>query len=371
NVCLIESCQVLITVSIQARCTLDDKWIPCETSVPGTKAILDCQNGYRPENNLLFAQGNTVTCNMNGQWEPEPMRCVLACGSVPPDVKSTVIGGVRPNITEFPWHASLYRDEPDKGKKYFCGASVIRDRFLITAAHCVFDENIGQLYNASKIYVVVGNLFRDYDYLYHNRTFVKYNQVKHIYIAHNYLGLIGNYLWDIAILELVRPFKLTTWLVPICIDTANDKSAVEVGSYGKVAGFGRTAHGETSAILQALTVPIISFSQCISASQNASTRQFITNDKLCAGYRNGSSVCDGDSGGGLVVKTNNTWYLRGIVSVSLGTIQDGGIAHCDNNLYTLYTEVSRHVPWIQQVISNVERDQRLTLCSNESYTRCS
>ncbi|XP_011705943.1 PREDICTED: uncharacterized protein LOC105461159, partial [Wasmannia auropunctata] len=369
--CIAIGCKVLTTVSIQARCTYNDQWISCKTSVPGTKAILDCQNGYRPENNLLFVQGNTVTCNMNGEWEPELIRCVSACGTLPPDVKATIVGGVRPNITEFPWHASLYRDEPGKTKKYFCGATIIQKKLLITAAHCVFDENTGQLNDASKIYVLVGNLFRDYDYLYHNRILVKYNQVKHIYIIRNYLGLVGNYLWDIAILELVRPFVLSTWLVPVCINTVSDKSAVEVGSYGKVAGFGRTAHGETSAMLQALIVPVISFSQCISASQNANTRQFITNDKFCAGYRNGSSVCDGDSGGGLVFKTNNTWYLRGIVSVSLGTIQDGGIAHCDNNLYTLYTDVSRHISWIQEVISNVEQDQRHALCSNESYTRCS
>ncbi|XP_011705822.1 PREDICTED: limulus clotting factor C-like, partial [Wasmannia auropunctata] len=369
------NCQVLITAvsAIEARCTYDDKWISCETSktfVPGTKAILDCRNGYHPETNPLSAQGNTVTCNANGEWKPKPMRCVLACGILPPDIKPNIVGGIRPTITEFPWHASLYRDESDKTKKYFCGATIIQERFLITAAHCVFDENTGQLNDASKIYVLVGNLFRDYDYPYHNRILVKYNQVKHIYIARNYLGIVGNYLWDIAILELVRPFVWSTWLIPVCIDTVSDKSAAEVGSYGKVAGFGRTAYGETSAMLQALTVPIIPLIQCISASQDANTRQFITNDKFCAGYRNGSSVCDGDSGGGLVVETNNTWYLRGIVSVSLGTIQVGGIAHCDSNLYTLYTEVSRHIPWIQRVISKVEQDQRHELCSNESYTRC-
>ncbi|XP_011705946.1 PREDICTED: coagulation factor IX-like, partial [Wasmannia auropunctata] len=282
-----------------------------------------------------------------------------------------IVGGYRPNITEFPWHATMYRDAPSGPKKFFCGASIIQENLLITAAHCVFDENTRQLIDASQIYILAGNVFRDYDYPYHNPNLVKRNQVKHIYIVRNYLGLIGNYLWDIAILELVTPFVLSTWLVPVCIDTLSDRSVLEPGSYGKVAGFGRTAFGDSSAVLQTLTVPVISTSQCKSASQNASTEQFITNDKFCAGYTNGSSVCDGDSGGGLVFKTNGLWYLRGIVSVSLGTIRDGGTYHCDNYLYSLYTEVSRHISWVQDVILKIEQSQTHKLCSNESQTRCS
>ncbi|XP_012055337.1 PREDICTED: limulus clotting factor C-like [Atta cephalotes] len=369
-VCTEIRCKALTTASIEARCTYDDEWISCESPVPPrTKAVLECQNSYRPETNLLTGQRKNVRCNANGQWEPEPMRCIPVCGTLPPDVTPTIVGGVRPNITEFPWHATMYRNI-GKSKKFFCGASIIQDNLLITAAHCVYDEINRQPINARSIYILTGNIYRDYDYA-HNPTLVKKNQVKHIYIVRNYLGLIGNYLWDIAILELVRPFILSTWLVPICIDTLSDRSVLEAGSYGKVAGFGRTAFGESSAILQALTVPVIPLSQCRSASQNANTEQFITNDKFCAGYTNGSSVCDGDSGGGLVFKTNRLWYLRGIVSVSLGTIQKDGTAYCDNNLYSLYTEISRHISWIQDVITKIEQNQTHILCSNESQTRCS
>jgi len=84
----------------------------------------------------------------------------------------------------------------------------------------------------------------------------------------------------------------------------------------------------------------------------------------------GSSVCDGDSGGGLVFK-NESWYLRGIVSVSLGVIRNGGTTHCDNNLYSLYTDISRYISWIQDVITKIEQNQTDALCSTESQTRCS
>jgi len=85
----------------------------------------------------------------------------------------------------------------------------------------------------------------------------------------------------------------------------------------------------------------------------------------------GSSVCNGDSGGGLVFKQHELWYLRGIVSVSLGLIQDGGNTHCDNNLYSLYTDISRYISWIQDVITKIEQNQTDALCSTESQTRCS
>jgi len=79
---------------------------------------------------------------------------------------------------------------------------------------------------------------------------------------------------------------LSALLVPVCIDTLSDRSVLVAGTYGKVAGFGRTALGKTSGILQAITVPIVPLSQCKSASSSANEK-FITNDKLCAGYTNG------------------------------------------------------------------------------------
>ncbi|XP_071564591.1 modular serine protease-like isoform X2 [Temnothorax nylanderi] len=346
-VCTAILCKALAAPSIRHECRYDDEWISCKSPVPPrTEVTLSCENSYRPETNqhLLSGQGTNVRCNANGEWEPEPIRCVPVCGTLPLNYQPKVVGGFRPNITEFPWHASMYRDEPGEPKKYFCGASIIQENLLITAAHCVYDENNRQPIDANKIYILAGNLFRDYITPFHDLNLIKRNQVKRIYIARDYLGFIGNYLWDVAVLELVTPFVLSSYLVPACIDTLSYGSVLEPGTYGKVAGFGRTATGESSAVLQALTVPVISVSQCRSASQSVNTEQFITNDKFCAGYTNGSSVSDGDSGGGLVFKTNNLWYLR---------------------------EISRYIPWIQDVMTKIEQNQTHTLCSEQSSTRCS
>ncbi|KAL6262702.1 hypothetical protein P5V15_005494 [Pogonomyrmex californicus] len=367
-VCTEIRCRGLTTASVDAACTTyaEDRWVPCESPVlPGTKATLTCKTSYRRETSLLSRQRSNVKCNTNGQWEPEPITCVPVCGIQPVGLRPTAVHGYQPNITEFPWHASLYRDIPGKSKEYFCGASIIQENLLITAAHCIYDDNARRVRDPSKIYVVTGNIFRDYDNFFHDDRIVKKNRVKSIYYERSYIGLTGNYGSDIAILELVEPFVLTSFLVPVCIDTLN-RNLLEEGTYGKVAGFGRTEAGETSAVLQALIVPYVPLSKCKAESKIADTERYITIDKFCAGYTNGSAVCDGDSGGGLVFQTNNLWYLRGIVSVSLGTIQQGGSSYCDPNTYSLYTQVSSHISWIQDVIVKIEQNRTHLLYSDKT-----
>ena len=115
-----------------------------------------------------------------------------------------------------------------------------------------------------------------------------FTQVKNIYIPCNYLGLRGNYAWNIAILELDKPFVFSTWLVPACLDFSNDQRVLRLGDFGKVVGFGRTARSESSPILQVLNAPYMPYSRCISASQKGGSDYVIhVFDKFCAGYLNG------------------------------------------------------------------------------------
>lgn len=90
---------------------------------------------------------------------------VIVCGISRAIITPLVIGGYQPNTTEFPWHASLYLSvSQDKPKEFFCGASIIQENLLITAAHCIYDEDIRQVIDPKKIYIATGNIFRDYDF---------------------------------------------------------------------------------------------------------------------------------------------------------------------------------------------------------------
>lgn len=61
----------------------------------------------------------------------------------------------------------------------------------------------------------------------------------------------------------------------------------------------------------------------------------------------GSSVCEGDSGGGLCFEKNGIWYLRGIVSVS--PVRNGG---CDYNSYVGFTYISHFRDWVREAYVN-------------------
>ncbi|XP_047371433.1 modular serine protease-like [Vespa velutina] len=358
-------CKSLASASTNAKCTYNGQWTICESPVlPGTVATLNCRNSYREDTIFLSRQRDQVTCNERGQWEPEPLQCIPVCGVVTPNAKPLIVHGGAANISLFPWHATLYETKSlDGPKEFICGATIIKENFLITAAHCVFDETNNRVNDPKRYYIATGNIFRDYDYALHDPRFVKKAKVKSIYVNCNYLGLEGNYAWDIALLEIDVPFVFSALLLPACLD----QSFIESGQ-GVVAGFGRTALGPSSFILQSVTLPYVPLNQCKSVGNTVQSEKFITIDKFCAGYTNGTSVCDGDSGGGLVFQTGNLWFLRGIVSIGLGETLSGGIRSCDSHSYSLYTRISSHISWIQDITFRLETSKPIPSCrSSSSY----
>ena len=53
--------------------------------------------------------------------------------------------------------------------------------------------------------------------------------------------------------------------------------------------------------------------------------------------------CNGDSGGGFVVKSDGKWYLRGVVSSAL---YNNELFMCDTHNYAVFTDVAQFKDWI-------------------------
>lgn len=68
----------------------------------------------------------------------------------------------------------------------------------------------------------------------------------------------------------------------------------------------------------------------------------------------GSSVCNGDSGGGMVFAKPGTsgsktiWRLRGVVSIAVAR---HGQEICDPYHYVLFTDAAQYLDWIKVVMS--------------------
>ena len=67
---------------------------------------------------------------------------------------------------------------------------------------------------------------------------------------------------------------------------------IKSGILGLVAGWGYTlADGEVSATLKSITMPVVNFQQCL--DESADFKLFVTPDKFCGGFLNGTGVCQG------------------------------------------------------------------------------
>lgn len=67
---------------------------------------------------------------------------------------------------------------------------------------------------------------------------------------------------------------------------------------------------------------------------------------FCGGNVNGTSICSGDSGGGLVFERNNKWFIRGIASLAPADIRG-----CDITKFILLTDVVKHFNWIEVTLN--------------------
>ena len=239
--------------------------------------------------------------------------------------QAEIVGGEDCDISEYPWQAAIY------ASGYLCGASVIHQYWVITAAHCVEDGN--QVIAAESITVGVGST-SEYAGLF--GTGGEEYEVEEV-ISHSNYGWNGN---DIALLRMKEPIQFSTDVQPISIICSNQVSsgAQDPGVISTITGWGNTSqNGQGSDVLQYIEVPIISANDPgLSNQLNINS----TTEILAGAIEGGMDSCQGDSGGPLVVRNSEDteWLLVGITSWGLGCAQAGKPG--------VYTKVSNYINWI-------------------------
>ncbi|KAG9262335.1 coagulation factor VII-like [Astyanax mexicanus] len=223
-----------------------------------------------------------------------------------------------------PWQALLEY----KGV-YKCGAIVLNSWWILTAAHCVWQQEISQ------IQVTVGEHIR-----FKKEGTEQTRRVSKVFIhpLYNHSSTDS----DIALLRLRRNITLNPYIVPICLPPSNGTFVRTLGTVrmSTVSGWGLLSQfGPSSTVLQRLEVPKVPLEQC-----QAHSGLTLTNNMLCAGFKEGGrDACKGDSGGPLVTLYNKTWFLTGIVSWGKGCAR--------SDMYGIYTRVSIFVDWIMKTMA--------------------
>ncbi|XP_055528961.1 polyserase-2-like [Wyeomyia smithii] len=273
---------------------------------------------------VLSAVLATVSCSRNN---------LLECGIPKNDAVELILNGQETAPGDWPWHAAIYHR---KGRSidYACGGTILNPQFILTAAHCVISSANSYQLAPNRVFTRVG--IHDLDVV--NTKFAQQHEVAKIYKFENFTRLVH----DIALIELSTLIQFTNYVLPACINLEKNIT----GEIGTVVGWGLTEDDETSPILKKADIPAIDPVTCLK-SDRVLFGQSLDDGLFCAGYTNGTSVCNGDSGGGLVFKRANTWFLGGIVSFS--QIRSDGSNLCHTKGYAAFVKVQHYLPWISQI----------------------
>ncbi|KAM6220906.1 transmembrane protease serine 11F-like [Rhynchocyon petersi] len=213
---------------------------------------------------------------------------------IPPSMSTERIVNGRETATdgEWPWQASLQLI----GAGHQCGASLISNTWLLTAAHC-FRKNK----DPSQWIATFGITITPPE--------VKRNLKKIIIHENYYRGTNEN---DIALAQLATGVEFSNIIQRVCLPDSSIKLPPKTSVF--VTGFGSIVDdGPTQNKLRQARVETISTDVC---NRKDVYDGLITPGMLCAGFMEGKiDACKGDSGGPLVYPDKrDIWYLVGIVS---------------------------------------------------------
>uniref|UniRef100_A0A8C8Z2H1 Transmembrane serine protease 9 n=1 Tax=Prolemur simus TaxID=1328070 RepID=A0A8C8Z2H1_PROSS len=267
---------------------------------------------------------------------PKPQEC----GARPAMEKPTrIVGGFGATSGEVPWQVSL-----KEGSRHFCGATVVGDRWLLSAAHC---------FNHTKVEQVRAHL-GTVSLLGLGGSPVKIGLRR---VVLHPLYNPGTLDFDLAVLELASPVVFNKYIQPVCLPLAIQK--FPVGRTCMISGWGNTQEGNATKpeLLQKASVGILDQKAC-SALYNFS----LTDRMLCAGFLEGKvDSCQGDSGGPLACEeTPGVFYLAGIVSWGIGCAQAKKPG--------VYVRITRLKGWILETISSSPVPMSLPLTTRTPAT---
>ncbi|XP_026837207.1 proclotting enzyme isoform X2 [Drosophila erecta] len=304
----------------------------------------------KPVQSVLVTLGPPVPTIRNTPAPPPPLPSTVA--TVPPPTPpprrfdprsqlSPVVCGREGTTTPFivhgndfargqyPWLSAVYHKEV-RSLAYKCGGSLISASIVISAAHCVHRKTEDR--------VVVG--LGRYDLDDYGEDGAEMRNVLRLLWHPDYNTRTYSDA-DIALITIERPVTFNDIIAPICMWTVEASS--RVSTTGFIAGWGRDEKDSSrTQYPRVVEAEIASPTVCASTWRGT----MVTERSLCAGNRDGSGPCVGDSGGGLMVKQGDRWLLRGIVSAG----ERGPAGTCQLNQYVLFCDLSKHINWINENI---------------------
>ncbi|CAH0718452.1 unnamed protein product, partial [Brenthis ino] len=272
----------------------------------------------------------------------------LSCGQRKVKHNQLITYGLEARAGDWPWHvaiSSIYNST----FRYICGGSLISETFVLTAAHCVTKVGVPVLPEYLGISLGKTNLIGANENPQEREVF---KIIVHENFNHRKLDN------DIALLKLTTKVIFNDYIQPVCMWSDRVDKTVPIGEItGSVVGWGFDQTDSFSPTLRTAHIPLVSDEICIKRKP-IFYGSFLNGYKFCAGLINGTSVCNGDSGGGFVVFIPNedseitsspdgVWFIRGIISLALSR-ENYKVSVCDPNEYAIFTDVDKYDDWIKE-----------------------
>nr|XP_056713824.1 transmembrane protease serine 11C-like [Euleptes europaea] len=242
---------------------------------------------------------------------------LAGCGTRIDKTGERISGGNIAKEEEWPWQASLQLNGIHR-----CGASLISNRWLVTAAHCFRGFRDVNSWTTS-----FGARLRP--------PTMKRN-IRQIIVHEHYADNVLSHEYDIAVAEISPPVQFSAEVHRVCLPEATQVFSDNTSCF--VTGWGALKDdGPSVDELRETKVKIIGNEVC---NRREVYNHAISPGMLCAGYlAGGSDACQGDSGGPLVTPdSRDRMYLVGIVS--------WGDECAKPNKPGVYTRVTYYRDWI-------------------------
>ncbi|XP_055852033.1 serine protease 7-like [Episyrphus balteatus] len=303
-----------------------------------------CQNGVGRSPFVCCATGGGNAAGPGpsaGNGEGVILPSLPRCGQAA--VGDRIYNGNDTLLDEFAWMVLLEYVGRDNKPILNCAGSLINQRYVLTAAHCVTGAILREVGRLNRIRLGEYDLSKDIDCLGKDCADPVINMGFEEVIPHpQYDDSSKNKANDIALIRLDGVVTYTDFIKPVCLPSAfGVQSQLRTGTNLIVAGWGRTLDSRQSKIKQKLYIPINDFQEC--SEKFAAKRIQLESSQLCVGGQWLQDSCDGDSGGPLMREANKLNYaIEGVVSFGnrCGLEEWPGI----------YTKVSDFEPWIKATL---------------------
>ncbi|XP_041778114.1 CLIP domain-containing serine protease 2-like [Anopheles merus] len=238
-------------------------------------------------------------------------------------------------LFQFPWMALL----KSKAGSFFCGGTLINERYVLTAAHCLVNNDVASVRLGEYDLNSTIDCNKHGDCAPAPQDIPVERAISHEDYSARYKQ------HDIGLIRLARRASLNDNVLPICLPVTPAFLTKQTIFF--VVGWGQTQNALFANKLQFTKLDLMANDECLKQLRPKDRFVRISDSQLCAIGSNLSDNCSGDSGGPLKsISIQNSRYVQyGVVSFGLRTCGK-------QSAPGVYTRVEHYVDWILEQLED-------------------